>query len=234
MTIIHTTGTIPGLEGEQRIAVLKEDTHLSRWIEQEHRLDADMCGLIPLVMDLMPEGGVVVDAGASLGDHTAAYATKAGVVHAFEPQPESFACLQHNCGELPSVKLYQTGLSDHIGTAEIARDPNVGASRIKAGGNVPIMVLPLDRLGISPALIKWDVEGHEVRALRGARMTILRFRPIMVIEVNGAALEAAGSSIAGLHRELCWLEYPRCHDIRTGVPFNPYDGKREYDIVCLP
>ena len=234
MTIIHTPGTIPGLEGEQRIAVLKEDTHLSRWIEQEHRLDADLCGLIPLVLDLIPEGSVVVDAGASLGDHTAAYATKAGVVHAFEPQPESFACLQHNCGELANAKLYNWGLSDCEVQTSIARDPNVGASRITPRGGTTIIVGTLDSLGLSPALIKWDVEGHEVRALRGARMTILRFRPIMVIEVNGAALEAAGSSIAGLHRELCWLEYPRCHDIRTGVPFNPYDGKREYDIVCLP
>ena len=233
MAIIHTPGAIPGKEGEQQIAILKDDTHLSQWIKEDKRLDADRAWLHKLVLPLIPEGSTVVDAGASLGDHAAAYATRAGLVHAFEPQPESFACLRENCSGLP-VRMYMCGLSDREADLTIAKSTNVGASQIAASGDVPIKVAPLDMFGLSPALIKLDVEGHEVRALRGARLTILRCRPIMVIEVHQHGLAAAGFTIRDLWQELLWLEYPRCTDIRTGAAFNPDDGKPEYDIVCMP
>jgi FkbM family methyltransferase len=233
MPILHTVGAIPGKEGEQQIAILKDDTHLSRWIEQQHRLDADDQDLLSRIFDLIPTGGVVVDAGASLGDHTSRYATKAGLVHAFEPQPESFECLRENCEGL-NVRMYRCGLSDHEGELTIARHANVGASPIAEGGDIPIRVITLDSLGLAPALIKMDVEGHEVKALRGARLTILRFRPVLVIEVNKWALEPGGSSIRELWKELRGLEYAHCVDIRTGQPFDPADGRPEYDIVGMP
>jgi hypothetical protein len=130
--------------------------------------------------------------------------------------------------------MYNCGLSDSKADLTIAKSGNVGASQIAAGGDVPIKVVSLDSFGLSPALIKWDVEGHEVLALRGARLTILRCRPIMVMEVHQHGLAAAGFTIRDLWQELLWLEYPRCTDIRTGAPFNPDDGKPEYDIVCTP
>ena len=230
MAIIHTPGSIPGREGEQQIAILKDDTHLSRWIEQQHRLDADDQTILSKVVDLIPAGGIVVDAGASLGDHASRYATKAGLVHAFEPQLESFECLRQNCSGL-GVRMYRCGLSDHEGELTIAKSSNVGASQIATNGDTPIKVITLDSLGLAPALIKMDVEGHEAKALRGARLTIMRFRPILVIEVNKWALEPAGSSIRELWAELRGLEYAHCTDIRTGAPFDPNDGKPEYDIV---
>ena len=230
--IIHTPGIIPGKAGEQQIAILQDDTHLSRWIEKHHCLGADITKLIPLVLDLIPSGSVVIDAGASLGDHTAAYATKAGAVHAFEPQPESFECLRQNCDGLQNIVLHNCGLSDRAAALSMRRDPNVGASNIDSKGGVPIKVVTLDSLRLSPALIKWDVEGHEVRALRGARGTLMRCRPIMVIEVNAGGLHLAGFTMRDLETELRWLGYADSRDIRTGQPFNPSDGRDGYDIVC--
>jgi len=233
MTIIYAHGTIPGRDGEGPIAILQDDTHLSRWIEEDHRLDADRAGLHKLALPLIPEGSVVVDAGASLGDHTAFYAQKAGTVCAFEPQAESFECLRQNTAHLANVKAINCALSDYAGQACIAKQFNVGGSGISPKGD-PIKTIALDSLGISPAFIKWDVEGHEVRALRGARMTIMRCRPVMVLEVHQRGLAAAGFTVHDLWAELQWLEYARCKDIRTGATFNPNDGKPEYDIVCEP
>lgn len=234
MTIIHTPGIIPGREGEQQIAVLKDDTHLSRWIERHHCLGADITRLIPQVLDLIPAHSVVVDVGASLGDHTAAYATKAGTVHAFEPQPEPFECLRQNCEGLKNVVLHNCGLSDRAAALTLKREENAGASHIDPEGDVPVAVVTLDSLGLSPALIKWDIEGHEVRALRGARGTIMRCHPIMVIEVNAWGLHLAGGfTIRDLEMELRWLGYSAdCKDIRTGQLFDPNDGRDGYDIVC--
>jgi FkbM family methyltransferase len=231
--IIYANGSIPGKEGEQQIAILRDDTHLSRWIESTRRLDADDPVLLAKIMDLIPTGCVVVDAGASLGDHAALYATKARMVHAFEPNPEPCECLQHNCEGL-RVRIYRAGLSDTTGQLMLSRRPNAGASSISDTGDVAIHVRTLDDFGLSPALMKLDIEGHEVRALRGARATILDCRPILIVEVNKWQLEPAGSSIHALHEELKGLGYRHCTDIRTGQPFDPGDGRPGYDIVGMP
>ena len=232
--IRYVQGTIPGMAGEQPIAVVRGDVYLSQWIENARRLDADDQVLLRKIMELIPEGSVVVDAGASLGDHAALYATKAAVVHAFEPQPEVFTCLAWNCCR-SRVWPHMVGLSDYDGVAMISHNPaNIGASPISANGDTPIQLTRLDRFNLSPALIKLDVEGHEVPALFGARQTILRSRPVLVVEVNKWQLEAQGSSIHDLWEELASLGYSHCTDIRTGQPFDPDDGRPEYDIVGEP
>jgi FkbM family methyltransferase len=231
--IIFVTGSIPGKGDEQQIAILRDDTHLSRWIENSHRLDADDSVLLAKIMPLIPAGSVVVDAGASLGDHAALYSTRARMVHAFEPNPEPCECLRRNCAGL-RVRVYQSGLSDADKELRLFRYLNVGACTISDIGDVPIHVNPLDDYGLSPALMKIDVEGHEVRVLRGARETILDCRPILIIEVNKWQLEPAGYTICGLYKELEDLGYRHCTDIRTDQPFDPDDGRGYYDILGRP
>ena len=234
MQIIHTIGVIPGRPGIGPIAILARDTHMSPWVTEPLRL-RDPCGVDVLAFPYIPEGAVVVDAGAMLGDHAALYAHKASVVHTFEPQPDCFECLKQNCAHLQNVHPYQLALSDRNGEAHIQQEANVGASWItQAIGPAAIKTVTLDELGLAPGFIKLDVEGSEVRALRGARETIKRCRPIMVMEVNRHALGLAGFSIGDLQVELLTLGYQKCWDIRTGEPFSPLDGKAEYDIVCLP
>jgi len=50
--------------------------------------------------------------------------------------------------------------------------------------------------------IKIDVEGMEFHVLRGARKTIARDQPALVIEVNGRALEACGAGVDALQELL--------------------------------
>jgi FkbM family methyltransferase len=45
-------------------------------------------------------------------------------------------------------------------------------------------VLRLDDLNLSPDFVKIDVQGWELNVLRGARETILKYRPVLVIERN--------------------------------------------------
>lgn len=51
-------------------------------------------------------------------------------------------------------------------------------------GDVP--VITIDSLGLSPSLILLDIEGSEVMALKGARNTLRRCRPPIVLEDNRA------------------------------------------------
>jgi hypothetical protein len=57
---------------------------------------------------------------------------------------------------------------------------------------------------IAPTLIKVDIEGFEIHALRGARETMLRHRPIVVVEVhpmNWPAIGVGGEEIASIAAE---------------------------------
>jgi len=229
MTIKYTRGTIPG-RGLVDIAVLVDDTHLSRWVEQGGKLDHDNT-LVPRILDLIPPGSCVVDAGAFLGDHTAAYATRAGQVFAFEPNPESFECLMQNCGPIHGVHLYCCGLSDGAGHVRFRQDANVGASRIAVDGSISVSTCRLDDFHLCPSLVKMDVEGFEVRALMGARETVERCQPVLVLEVNRGCLAGAGTSPEQLFDLLACWGY-ECRDIHSGALCDPRDERGMFDIVC--
>jgi FkbM family methyltransferase len=210
---------------ENGIAVIEDDTHISSWVESEGRLDHDRYSL-PIILEHIKEGDVVVDAGAFIGDHTIAYLEKAGesgVVIAFEPNPKAFQCLMHNC---PKAKAFNYGLCSHSGEAFLELCENVGASSIgEAGESIKLMCLDelnLDRLDF----IKLDVEGYELRALRGGEGLIDTHRPKMWIEINRGALEKHGASAREIFTFL--LDYG--YEIKS----YPDDGGDQYDILCLP
>ena len=58
-------------------------------------------------------------------------------------------------------------------------------------------------------LIKMDIEGHEPRALRGARMLIERHRPTLVTEFNPRCLRDVGGVAPVAYAEQLLSHYPR-------------------------
>lgn len=132
--------------------------------------------------------GVMIDAGAHLGNHTM-YAIRhlgATAVHAFEPNPRSLEILRKNAAGSPRVVIHPLALGDRkerwgfswdgIETGHCRRGRE-GRHRIRAG------VIPLDSLDLEGVtLLKIDVEGDEPAVLRGAARTLERSRPILVLE----------------------------------------------------
>ena len=49
---------------------------------------------------------------------------------------------------------------------------------------IQVRVVPLDSLGLSPDLVKLDVEGFEHQALEGLEKTLSQQRPALLIEIN--------------------------------------------------
>jgi FkbM family methyltransferase len=158
-------------------------------------------------------GDFVVDAGANFGHYAlvaAAIAGPAGLVVAFEPHPAVFPLLADNVGlqDHGNIVAEPAGLAEVRGTLEITTDlGNPGghsfiASNVRSGGGG--IVVPLRGLdeyladqGLAErrlALLKIDVQGFEMRVLRGAAATIDRHRPVVFCEVTPDALRAAGDS----------------------------------------
>jgi FkbM family methyltransferase len=214
------------------IAVIEGDTHVSAWVRKKRRLNIAEPMLRPFA-HLVPRGGVVVDAGACIGDHTVTYAEwvgDGGQVWAFEPSLAAFNCLRHNTKSTPSVKSFLVGLGSTIKAASVNLQENAGASFLGQNGGEFAIVMPLDWFGLeSLHFLKMDVEGYECELLKGAMETIGRFRPAILAEVNAGALLRAGASRAELLELLEWLGY----DVQiTDQRLNWEDP--QYDVICLP
>jgi FkbM family methyltransferase len=216
--------------GGKEVAVIEGDTHISKWVEQSGRLDHDQSAL-PRILPHIPPGGVVVDAGAFIGDHTIAYARavgELGEVFALEPNLEAFECLVFNMKDFPQSQCIQMGLSDHPGSYGIRSDVNAGASHLSDGDG--ITVTRLDDLGLEQLnFLKLDIEGFEEKALWGGARTIDACRPTMVLEVNDGALQRNGSSAEKLLDMVAALGYTY-RNIYEGTPC----GGPQYDIICFP
>jgi len=181
---------------EAGIFVLKNDTHLSRWVERDGRLD-HAHQYIERFRHLIPVGGTVIDCGTSIGDHTITYANlvgEKGHVLGFEANSDSCECCQLNLAIYPHARIFNVGLSDSIGVSGMEISPNVGASRLTKSGRA-VMLAPLDDYTKDLKrcdFIKIDVEGYEPKVLRGAKDTILTHKPAIMIEINHGALKAQG------------------------------------------
>jgi FkbM family methyltransferase len=131
-------------------------------------------------------GGVLIDAGAMIGNHTAYMAlfVPHTEIHAFEPLPANLELLRANVAGYPSVKVHPVALSDRGSTVGLISEPeNLGHARIAEEGGYRVRAIPLDAYQlVDVALIKIDVEGHEPQVLAGARETIARSHPLIVIE----------------------------------------------------
>lgn len=147
-----------------------------------------------LLFRLVRPGDFTVDAGANIGYVTgvlAVLAGQSGEAHAFEPHPRIALQLRENVGrvtsqhDVASVTVHELGLSSQMGTASLncgsAFDTNHGTASISstAAANSQhhtIQTQTLDNLfgQNNIALLKLDVEGHEVEVLRGATELLTR------------------------------------------------------------
>jgi FkbM family methyltransferase len=214
--------------------VLREDTHLSRWVENSRRLDIEYdVNEIASLAHLIPEGGVVIDAGACLGDHTVIYSQIVGAsghVYAFEPHPLACAALRLNMARLSNVTVVNAALSDRTGAARLMRDPNAGASFVADNGTVRIETARLDDL-LFPQLTRCDLvhldaEGLEPQILAGAQALLARFSPVLIIEVCDHHLRRAGSSEALLLTQVAALGY----EVR---PIAGQDDAAQRDVLAV-
>lgn len=173
------------------------------------------------------KGAACWDVGTHFGIYTVGMAMavgETGQVVGFEPDPISFArCAYHvRLNSLTWVKLFQAAASDRDGTAGLVQNRGQGATTSHLpyqgeptdGTERPIQTLRLDGLVERgevrpPRLIKIDVEGHGASMLVGARETIERHGPAVVMsfhcpeEVDGAIgiLKPAGYAAEDCYRD---------------------------------
>jgi FkbM family methyltransferase len=197
--------------------------------------------------------GRIVEVGANIGSHTVglakAAAARGETMEVFEPQPLIFQnlCANLALNGLRNVRAWPFACGDEAGTVSFAEPDydalgnfgGVAMSRAKAGpGRVSVPCVRLDDvLGEEAvALIKVDVEGFELAALRGAGRILEHSRPFLYVEND----RPAGS------KELIEWLWSRGYRLFWHIPplFNPnnFFGKsnnlfgvvRSFNMLCVP
>ncbi|HEX2189085.1 MAG TPA: FkbM family methyltransferase [Longimicrobiaceae bacterium] len=156
--------------------------------------------------ELVPPGGWALDVGANVGHYTRRLSELAGPrgrVFAFEPVPATFELLAANARRFPhaNVTLLNVAASDRAGLVRMSVPrfetgllDYYDAAVVPAGEAPPdgpaVYCVPLDSLGFPEPvrLVKVDVEGHELPALRGMRRLLERDRPALIVETAGTAV----------------------------------------------
>lgn len=141
----------------------------------------------------LDEHSVCLDVGAYIGDSALPMLDQGATVYAYEPQPDAAICFAHNC---PRALLRPVAVGDG---REMVRSGglggNMGARWTQHGlaGGIPVEAITIDAEGFSHVdLIKIDAEGMEPAVLRGARETIRRSKPDIIIEINPGGLARYG------------------------------------------
>lgn len=208
------------------------------------------------IQALLPPGGVFVDVGAHCGLISAFAARRVGPtgrVVSFEPSPREFARLQANlaAGDFTWVIAHQAAIADTEGevTLRLAEPGHAGHNTIGSAfayegvavaelAQVRATTLDAALAGLDRCeLIKLDIEGAELRALRGGAAALARLRPALILEVFDRALAGSGDTVAGL---MAWLAangyQARDIDPATGrfdAPAHVAAGESK-NIVALP
>jgi len=164
-----------------------------------------------ILADLLPRGGTAIDVGANQGLYAYALTYIADRVVAFEPNPNYAFFAGWMLRD--RVQLNQVALSDRRGRGTLRVPLSDQGMALHFAGSLKgthaqfrryksydVEVRTLDDFSLRDVrFIKVDVEGSEREVLDGARATLARDRPIMLLELLAGTHEDPGGCAA----EIC-------------------------------
>jgi FkbM family methyltransferase len=204
------------------------------------------------LLKLCSEGNTVFDVGTNIGSVLMKIAAKVGEkgkVYGFEPDPINYDKFLKNLSlnKFHNVHANKLGLGDKNGLfkLDIIDPTNRGMNRIVSTDNDvalqnQIQVIRLDDFMEENKIedvhvIKIDVEGYELKVLKGAAKTLELYHPKLFIELDDTYLKKQGDSVIELIALVTNLKY-RIYDAETNdlIGLNYNFSNCHLDIICLP
>jgi FkbM family methyltransferase len=164
---------------------------LEEW-EAEFRWHHQWIG--DLIRRYLPDDGRMIDVGANIGrvsEHAMAGKPNAQAL-LFEPIIDYAAICRERFAGQPNVTVAPCGLSDEPGLATIhATRDSLGWNTLDpayAGEKMQPLTVALLALDMVPVVrcdvLKIDTEGWEGKVIKGAHQTIMRCRPVIIMELS--------------------------------------------------
>lgn len=194
------------------------------------------------------EGSNVLDIGTNIGwvAHNLARISKTGKVFGFEPDPFNYdRCAENialNNFENLIVFPWGLGLANAEIGMEVRTPSNLGGNRIAPDGAIVTRKVQIKRLDDIAQiqcqskidLIKIDVEGYELKVLRGGVQTIMRHHPVLYIEVDDNNLKDQNDSALLLVEFLMDMGYKEIRHATSDLLVTPQTNfvNCHFDIIA--
>lgn len=204
------------------------------------------------LIEIAKQGDVVLDIGANIGETSLRLAQKVqsgGRVFAFEPAQFNYTQLQKNLSlnAFKNISAYPLGIGAFEGefTLYTIDRHNKGKNKISENKsldakNETIRLTTIDQFMKSNQiekvdLIKLDIEGFEMKALKGGQETLKNYRPKLFIEVDNQLLVEQGSSAKELFNYLISLNYELTEaDTKHLLGLSSNYEHCHFDLIAIP
>lgn len=131
--------------------------------------------------------GIMIQAGGNCGFILSTFVDHFDFIYTFEPDAVNFYCLSQNV-TAPNVYKMQACLGETNGTTRVQqliredRPHDTGGVHVAGDGYLPLIAI--DSLNLPGCdLLQLDVEGFELKALKGAINTITKYKPVLCVEL---------------------------------------------------
>jgi FkbM family methyltransferase len=133
-----------------------------------------------------------LDIGAHIGYYSVYLSPLVRRAFAFEPDPRNLEALRVNAQRAGNVNVYDVAISSRDGVAALAVDGDSAISHLvdsPGAASITVRAMTIDAFvaavpEINVGLVKTDVEGHDLEALRGMTQTVRRFQPLILSETG--------------------------------------------------
>ncbi|HJR58566.1 MAG TPA: FkbM family methyltransferase [Vicinamibacterales bacterium] len=179
---------------------------------------------------------VVYEIGAFQGILTLFFSSRAKAVIAYEPNPPSYNRVLQNLrlNGCTNVQVRNLAVGERAGSIRLLSDPlmpggtsgdptvsrQIEVSTAATSVDVPVVTIDEDMAAARlppPHLVKIDIEGMELPALKGMVETLTRYRPDLYMEMHGATMAHKDANVRAIVDFLDTLGYPHMLHVESGA-----------------
>ena len=221
----HIEGKLYKVQGFDMYLTTME--HIQRVLIEQGAYEWAETSLLP---KFVKRGSIAVNVGANVGYYSLLLSRLVGHrghIYAFEPLPINFERLKINIdinvdnvtpynlalGDAPKISRYKFNPSINGGIPNFGGFSMVGTE--SEDGNIVIETITLDDFVQQRAIqdirfLKIDVEGFESQVLNGARATVQRFRPTIMVEYLAMLKTGTDQNVREIQRFMDSMGYTVC------------------------
>ena len=175
----------------------------------------------------------VIDVGAAVGMYTSYWAQQCKNIYSFEAVPAVYQQLCKLKPIFPNLHPINKAVCSEVGTKTFYVDDkrlsNNSFSNLVDGQKIQVKATTIDSENLNNiGFIKIDVEGHELDVLLGASKTIIKNRPVCMVEIYPKFLQCSPNDIF----QYFFSKSYRCYYNVLDKGLRPVLGVEEGNALC--